>query len=313
MKRFYKKSAKRFISLVIIVAFIVLTIMYFDVGEIWRAVQLLLQNPFWLFVMLSLYFISFCLKAAAWKFYLRKRVSFLSCLLGILYSLFINHLFPIKIGDVIRAEILHKREKLIKREEAFHSVIVLRVMDMGCLIGIAFVGLFVLDIAYKIPVWLIVSGCTIVLLSLLVIKRYFAEFLNRQIIWLKSALFGVNGFVIFLATLLSWIIEAGVLFGTVHILQENATILELAFVNSLTIAGQVFQVTPGGIANYESVMIFGLSLVGIPLKSAYIMAVLNHGIKFFFSYAAGAFCLWAHPIDLDTIRNWTKLRGVRGK
>lgn len=313
MNSFYKKAAKNIISFIIISIFIVLTIKFLDFADLWAAGKLLIQRPYWLIVMLILYFISFCLKSIAWRRYLRGRVSFLSCLIGILYSLFINHLLPIKVGDLVRAEILHKREKLIKREEAFHSVIVLRAIDMICLIGITMIGLFTLNISYKVPVWMFWGGIPLAIFTLLMIKRYFADFLNRQITLMKSALFGTNGFVIFFATLLSWILEAGVLYGTVHILGEEATLLELAFVNSLTIAGQIFQVTPGGIANYESFMIFGLGMIGISLKSGYTIAVLNHGIKFFFSYVVGVFCLMVHPIHFDTIKKFTKMRGVRGK
>ncbi|WP_458411901.1 lysylphosphatidylglycerol synthase transmembrane domain-containing protein [Schinkia sp. CFF1] len=306
MKRFSKKFMKPFISSLFIVLFIVLTIMFLDVRTIRMAGEQFIQNPLWLFIMLFLYFLSFCLKALAWERYLRGRVSFLTCLLGILYSLFINHLFPIKIGDFVRAEILYKREKLIKRDEAFHSVIALRAMDMICLIGIAFVGLFALDITYEMPIWLILGGVFFATLALYIVRRYFASFLNRQIALLKSSLFGINGAIIFLATLLSWVVEASVLYGTVHILKGEATFLELVFVNSLTIAGQIFQVTPGGIANYESVMVFGLGIIGINLHAGYTIAIINHAIKFFFSYLVGMFCLVIHPIHINTVKKMYK-------
>lgn len=311
MNRFSKRFVKTFISLLFIVLFIVLTIMFLDVRNIRVAAKQLIQNPLWLFIMMFLYFLSFCLKAVAWERYLMGRVSFLSCLIGILYSLFINHLLPIKIGDFVRAEILYKREKLIKREEAFHSVLVLRALDMMCLIGIAIVGLFALDITYKIPTWLILGGVFFATLTLYIVRRYFAFFLNRQIALIKSSLFGINGLVIFLVTLLSWVLETGVLYGTVHILKGEATFPELVFVNSLTIAGQIFQVTPGGIANYESVMIFGLGIIGIKLNTGYTIAVINHAMKFFFSFLVGIFCLVIHPIHIKTVKNYTKLRGVK--
>jgi glycosyltransferase AglD len=302
MKSFSKSMIKNSISIMILIIFVLLTIRFFEASHVWNAAKLIIQNPFWLFLMLSLYFLSFCLKAVAWNRYLLGKTSFLSCLLGVLYSLFINHIVPIKLGDLVRAEVLRKSEKLVTREEAYHSVIVLRAMDMFCLITITFVGLLALDITYRIPMWLVLGGIVVILIAFLISKNLFSTFLQRQVDLMKHALQGWNGFVILIATLLSWVLEAGVLYGTVHILKEDGSLLELAFVNSLTIAGQVFQVTPGGIANYESVMTFGLSMIGILLKEGYTIAVLNHAVKFLFSYIVGAFCFFTHPINLDTIK-----------
>jgi hypothetical protein len=313
MKVLSKKFVKNGISLIIFLIFIVLTTMFFDANHVWNAGKLLAQHPFWLLFIFGLYFLSFCLKAVAWKLYLKGKSSFFSCLLGIFYSLFINHLLPIKVGDLVRAEVLKNREKLVNREEAYHSVIVLRAMDMVCLIGITFVGLLALEIIYSISTWLVFGGILLILLALIISRQFFSRFLQRQFVLMKDVLLGWNGFVIMIATLISWILEAGVLYGTVHILTEKASLLELAFVNSLTIAGQVFQVTPGGIANYESFMTFALGIIGISLKVGYTIAVLNHAIKFLFSYIIGAFCYWNHPIQLDTIKSLARLRGVSRK
>lgn len=302
MKSFSKSMIKTSISIAILIVFVGLTIKFFEASYVWNAAKLIIQNPFWLFLMLSLYLLSFCLKAVAWNRYLVGKTSFSSCLLGILYSLFINHIFPIKLGDLVRAEVLRKREKLVTREEAYHSVIVLRALDMSCLITITFVGLLALDITYRIPMWLVLGGLVVLLLAFLISKSLFSKFLQRQVGLMKDALQGWNGFVIIITTFISWVLEAGVLYGTVHILKEEGSLLELAFVNSLTIAGQVFQVTPGGIANYESMMTFGLSMIGTLLKEGYTIAMINHAIKFLFSYIVGAFCLFIHPINLDTVK-----------
>jgi len=313
MKALFKKISKNSISLIIILIFVVLTTMFFDANYLWRTIKLIAQNPLWLLIMLCLYFFSFCLKAVAWKRYLKGKPSFFSCLLGILYSLAINHLLPIKVGDLVRAEVLTNREKLVNREEAYHSVIVLRTMDMVCLIGITFVGLLVLNINYTMPLWLIFGGLLFILLALIISRQFFHKFLQRQFDLMKNALKGWKGFIIFIAIFISWVLESGVLYGTVHILSEESSLLEVAFVNSLTIAGQVFQVTPGGIANYESVMTLSLGIIGISFKEGYMIAVLNHAIKFFFSYIVGAVCFWIYPIKLGTIKNLAKWRGVSRK
>ena len=151
-----------------------------------------------LFAILTLYLLSFCLKALAWKVYLKGRPRFFTCLLGVLYSLFVNHLLPIKAGDLVRMKIMSTRDE-ISGEDAAHSVIILRLLDMIFLIGFTIIGLFVLKVDFQIPILLIVVGGIGLVLSLVIVIRFFPAFLNRQFKLFKQAFRGRNGMVIFTA------------------------------------------------------------------------------------------------------------------
>jgi glycosyltransferase AglD len=309
MKQFFRLGP----AVLILIVFIFLTFHYFDAKQIWNGLIKLLEHPVLLVSIWLVYFFSFCLKAVAWQLYLKGKVQFSTCLLGILYSLLVNHLFPIKVGDLVRAKVLSMRDDKVNDEIAFHSVFVLRFLDMLCLIGITLTGLLSLNVSFKIPMWSIGTGVIFCIIVLSVLYKYFPDFIQRHFSLFKSAFSGRNGLAIILITFLSWVLEGGSLYSTVLALQGELSVWGAMFANSITIAGQLFQITPGGIGNYESFLVFALGLFGFPLTEGYTIAVITHFMKFLFSYMAGAVVILIYPISFKTIKGWGRVKGVREK
>lgn len=310
MDRFNFRFVKYFLSVVILLLFMLLSAYFFNLSSLWGLMIKIWNRPVLVFLIMLFYFLSFCLKAWAWKLYLNNKPRFKSCLLGILYSLLINHISPIKAGDFVRAGLLSARDDDISIENALHSVVILRSLDIMSLFLFSMIGLVILHINISIPFWLLFAGLIGGGVLLLLLKRKFSAFYKRQLEQLKSALLGINGLYIVLLTLISWVIEAAVLFGTVLAVNQELSIVAAVWVNSLTIAGQIFQITPGGIANYETIMTFALGTIGFSLKDGYAIAIMTHGIKFLFSYLAGAYAIFSFPVPLDRIRAWIKHKGV---
>ena len=238
------KTIKFIGSLLIVSFFFYLTFHYFDGEWIWKSIKAIIQSPIILFAILTAYLLSFCLKALAWKVYLNGRPRFLTCLLGVLYSLFVNHLLPIKAGDLVRMKIMSTRDD-ISDEEAAHSVIILRLLDMIFLIGFTSIGLFVLEVDFNLPIPLITIGSVVLVLSMVIVIRFVPAFINRQFELFKLAFSGKNGMVIAAAIGLSWILEAAVLYGTVIVYNGDLSMIEAIFANNVTVSGQIFQITPG--------------------------------------------------------------------
>ena len=306
------KTIKFIGSLLIVSFFFYLTFHYFDGEWIWKGIKAIIQSPIILFAILTLYLLSFCLKAIAWKVYLHGRPRFLTCLLGVLYSLLVNHLLPIKAGDLVRMKIMSTRDD-ISFDDAAHSVIILRLLDMIFLIGFTIIGFFVLGVDFQISIPLVTFGSIGLVLSIVVVVRFFPTFLRRQFELFKQAFSGKNGMLISTAIGLSWILEAAILYGTVIIYHGDLSMIEAVFANSVTVSGQIFQITPGGIANYESFLVFALRLFGFTIQEGYTIAIVTHAVKFFFSYAAGVIAVWVYPIPFKTVLSWIRVRGVRGR
>ncbi|PGS52584.1 lysylphosphatidylglycerol synthase transmembrane domain-containing protein [Bacillus sp. AFS041924] len=311
MKNYFKKSIKLTIGIVVILNFIFLTLNYFDSERIWNSIVRIFHHPILLLSIFFIYFLSFYCKAFAWKLYLRGRARLSTCLIGIFYSLFVNHLLPIKIGDLLRIKIMITRDKQITTGEVFQSVFLLRVLDMMSLIFMALIGLISLRVKFIFPVWTVLFSAVVCLLIIFMLKKYAPIFLNEHISIFKNALLNRNGLAIVLFTFMSWVLEAGVIYFTVKSLSGDLTILESIFANSVTIAGQIFQITPGGLGNYESFLAFALGVVGFTIKEGYTIAIVTHFIKFLFSYIVGVVILVSYPISVQTFKDWIRVRGVK--
>ena len=313
MKAIYKQATKRILSIGIIISFLFLSYYFFDLSDLWCMFKKIWSRPDLILLIFVVYFLSFCLKAWAWKLYLHKKPRFLSCLIGILYSLFINHITPIKVGDLVRAGILSSRDKMVSVEESLHSVVVLRILDIVSLMGFTILGILVMDVPFSTPLLLILIAFVLGGGLLLLIKIKYPEFLTRHVFLMKSAFYGGNGWFIFLLTITSWVLEAVVLYGTATAVEQDISLIHSIWINSVTVSGQVFQITPGGIANYETIMTFALGMIGIAKKEAYSIAILTHSMKFIFSYIAGAMAILIFPVSLKILKSWIKTKGeVRG-
>src|SRR4051794_21332162 len=189
------KTIKFIGSLLIVSFFFYLTFHYFDGEWIWQGIKAIIQSPIILFAILTAYLLSFCLKAIAWKVYLHGRPRFLTCLLGVLYSLFVNHLLPIKAGDLVRMKIMSTRDD-ISFDDAAHSVIILRLLDMIFLISFTIIGFFVLGVDFQISIPVVMIGIVGLVLAIVVILRFFPSFFKRQIELFKQAFMGKNGMLI---------------------------------------------------------------------------------------------------------------------
>ncbi|RSD27650.1 lysylphosphatidylglycerol synthase transmembrane domain-containing protein [Mesobacillus subterraneus] len=302
-----KNSFKKIISILLITAFFVMTAYYLDVGSMMDEIRSLASNSVALFLILISYFSAFLARGIAWQIYLKGKATLKTCMYGLFYSLLLNHLLPVKAGDFARVGILKAREPHITVHEAFNSVVVLRLLDTAILFGMAMAGLAFLELPVNgmLFVWLMAAGAG---LSVVVYFK-FRVFFNKHIIIMKSAISGWKGMAILALTLASWIMEAAVIYGVVMNGGSSFGFIQAIWVNSITVAGQIFQITPGGIASYEAVMVFALGAAGIAGEKAYTAAVITHGLKYVFSFIVGGIALAAYPVPIHLLKKWTKERG----
>ncbi|HYK73145.1 MAG TPA: lysylphosphatidylglycerol synthase transmembrane domain-containing protein [Pseudoneobacillus sp.] len=294
----FKKSVFRSISALLIVFFFILTLYYFDWTEFRvQTFNFFVNHPYLLGMITLTYFTSFLLRALAWKKYLQNQVRLKYCLQGVLLSLFINHITPIKVGDLARIWVLTKNEDKMSWDEATHSVVMMRLLDMLTLILFSLVGLilFSKEIVIKLSFWMILLFILIVVLFLIVIQKFLPAFYEKHWFLLKKGLFSSNSLTILPLILLSWILEGIVIWGVLKSFNLAFPFWKSIWVNSITVGGQVFQITPGGITTYESIMSVTLGTLGVQMKDAYHAAFISHAYKFLFSYVIGLFTLLLMP------------------
>lgn len=270
----------------------------------------LINNPFIIISIFLFYYCSFLLKAVAWQLYFRKKISITSSMVGIFYSLLINHLLPFKVGDVVRAMVLASREKEITSEHSFHSVFVLRIMDILSLAIIAGIGILYYQTGVTISIYMVGVALFVGSLSILFLKRKFPDFFERNIQLFLHAFSGRNGMFIFLLVFSSWLLEATVLFGVTKVVLQPLAPFEAIWVNGITIIGQMFQFTPGGITTYEAVMSYALTFLSVPVSVGLMIAIYSHALKFVFAYLVGIYLVIRYPITIGTMKQWLSLKGV---
>lgn len=310
-----RRQAKRIIGVLLLFMFISLSIELFSAKKLINDAIVLFTHPFLVLLMIAVYGLSFMLRAYAWYLYIGKQASYKVCLTSLWYSLFINHLSPLKIGDAIRVGYIVSKEKGTKVDEIVHSVIVMRAFDIGVLLLFSSVSFYIffgtyLQISLSFSVMLMIISA---LIGIVIVMKFFPEIIKRHFQLLKKAIVGRTGIMILVSILLSWICEAIVIYEVSLILYMPINFLQSIWVNSLTVISGVFQFAPGGIATYETVMAFALSQLKIPWQEAYTMAMISHGFKFLFSYLVGIYAFISFPISVKQIKYWIKTKGVRAK
>ncbi|CAN7230487.1 lysylphosphatidylglycerol synthase transmembrane domain-containing protein [Paenibacillus sp. LjRoot153] len=299
-----RKQVVRLIAFLLVVCSIFLTWRWFDSKEWLHDVGLLFHQPKWLIFIIIVYLASFLLKAIAWRSYAGKEVRLAVYFHAISYSLLVNHVLPIKVGDGVRAGLLMKNGGK-SWEDAIHSVAVMRLLDMLVLAGIGGIGIVRMGLPSSwMWVTLLASGTVILATAhyLPLIRRIPAVVKHTS--YFQLQMFSVKGLVILGLITFSWVLEAGVIYAVIHIIGVQLASVSLVWANSMTIAGQIFHITPGGIGTYESTMSGSLALLGVEGKDAYRAALLSHTFKFLFAYSLGCYSLLRMPLQWREMKVW---------
>lgn len=308
MKRNHAKLAIRLISIGFVVVFVLLTYRYFEGHMFLSHFRMMTNNPDKLAIMFAIYGASFWLRALAWKWYVGKNIPLTVYLKGLLMSLFINHLVPVKVGDIVRIAILAK-QKEISIDESVHSVAVMRILDMLILFLFSACGAYVY--LKQIPFhdsFLILLGVGGI--AAIVLRKWNSTFIHKHVHMFMKVVTGRLGLCILGVVALSWFCEAIMIYEISKVLGMSLSIFQSVWVNSVTVSGQVFQMAPGGLATYEAVMAFAITRLVPIWDQAYTAALLTHAFKFIFSYIVGIVLFLKSPRDIWMVRSWLKKKEV---
>lgn len=292
----------------LLAAFIWMTWRWFNKDEWLDHLFLLLKQPQWLIFMFTAYLLSFILKAEAWRRYAGSKERFGIFFHGIIYSLLVNHLLPLKVGDLVRTGFLMKTANKTW-DEALHSVTIMRLLDMLTLCLYAGFGILWLGLPSS-WLWVAVLPAAAVLLAVIYRLPFIRKmpFIQKHLTHLRATMLSGKGLFIMSAVAVSWVLEAGVIYGIAYILGLQLGAVPLVWANSMTIAGQVFHITPGGIGTYESTLSGSLAVLGINGREAYGAALLSHAFKFVFAFGMGAYTLLRMPLGWREAKGWIKER-----
>ena len=301
--------------------------------EFGEAVMQMLYSPGILLFITAGYGFSLVLKAIAWRLYVgREREDKLrEYVYPLIIALLVNHVLPIKVGDLARTGMLVRLTRM-RWDDALHSVAIMRLLDMVSLLLIGSVGAVILGLEASHE-WIIIAigSMLLILLFFLIVRNIYMNkrdkwsvlnnfrvqatlaFAKRHLVRFGLIIRSPRGVIIIALTFVSWIMEGTVVYGVIRAMHLQVGALQAVWANGMTIAGQGFHVTPGGIGTYETTLTVSLGLLGMAVSKAYIVALVSHSYKFMFAYIGGISSLILAAVSWSELRGWLAPQKRKGR
>ncbi len=311
---------KAVISSLLISLAVLLAVTLVDWPQLGTALESLSGQPWLVGLFVASYTGAFFLRAIAWRSLISDKVSIYRLFVSMQAGLLVNHLAPIKLGELVRPVLAARYGLPIAQAAA--TTAVARYLDFIALLVIAAVIGSAVSLSTEGQLWLeglaLPAGAIVGCGAALVALRHSTGFnwlpsvLRTRVEILQFELRQVSARRVALAmvwTLPGWALEAGVILVAARALGVELSIPAAVAVTAFTILFQVFHVTPGGIGLYEAAMTGALHAHGVPWEQGLALSVATHGLKFAYSYTiALAFTLTAFG-KLPELNPLSRIRG----
>jgi uncharacterized protein (TIRG00374 family) len=303
----------------------------FDVKQV--ASVLSLAKPGWMALAALLYIALFPLRGLRWAILYRdvKPISSVLATEVFLVGFMANNLMPARLGDVVRAFVLGKREK-ISVTTTFSNILLERVFDGLTVVGFLF---FVLLVAPPEAAWVSAVGALMGLVFFGALAgaagvAFFEEHTLRLVAWLTKPL--PPGIGLKLTTLVAklahgfrplrsigavvsvlglslviWAVEVLVYWVAQNAFGLSIPLLGLALVMAILTLGITAPSAPGFVGVYEALVISAVGLYGIsePIAPAY--AIAMHLIHYVPGTLLGLLATWKLGLKVTELRQNTTL------
>ncbi|WP_226656438.1 lysylphosphatidylglycerol synthase transmembrane domain-containing protein [Guptibacillus hwajinpoensis] len=282
----------------------------FNLSTLTSLTNELTSHPGLVFAMVIGYTCSFLMRSWCWRLLVDRRIPLKVYLAGIFYSLFFNHLLPFKGGEAVRMGVLAHKQKG-QWTTSVQSVVILRAIDLFWLGVFAMIGAEIFGISVSktfllgMLVFFLASAFVI---FLYVRKKSDAGFLYKQFTMMKKLLKSPYMVLIFVLSCFTWIAE-GIVVYAVAGFAHHFTYSNAMWVTALSVGSGIFQLAPGGLATYESVMSFSLHQVGFGLEEAFSIALVTHAFKYAYSIIAGLVAFYLYPLRFQELKSFMKKKG----
>jgi len=275
----------------------------------------------------SIYLTSFLIRAVRWKIILRpvKNIKFSSSFSVIMIAWMANNLLPARLGEIIRAYVIGKKEN-ISRSASFATIIIERILD-----GLTLILIFVLlTIFLQLPDWEkrigLIAGAFFIgsLLFLILMKtikihtakpvifiiNLFPKKISEKIFYIINRFAeGLDFFSMrkeqFQSIILSmfiWLIEGITFYFIIKSLQLQipwyAAFQTLVIIN----LGILIPSSPGYIGTYHYFGILALSIFNVGKESALSFAIIIHALQYISVTSIGLFYTYKEGWNLKKLK-----------
>lgn len=288
-----------YLGVVVSLLFVVLILRNIDFKELKESFSKI--KCIYLFPALAVYAFGFCLRILRWKCLFRheRSVKTNSVFSALMIGFMVNHIFPARIGEVVRAYVLSKKEGLSKTL-SFGTVVMGRLFDiMTLLIFLSVIFLiFPLPPLFKNINYIGAAGFISVLIFIIFLiynKNKAFNFMNRCLFFLPAAIAGkllrgveelIGGFdviknkrnllLVLLCSVCIWLVEAGVCFILTKSFGISVPFYGVILVIILTSLRVLIPASPGHIGTFEGFCIVGLLFFGVNKEAGLGFSIVYH-------------------------------------
>ena len=316
---------KKFLfSYLISLIFLAAIIYFVDLQDIFNSILKIGLFPS---IFLGLFFSSsFIFRGIKWKYLLEPftKISVKESFDIINTSFFANAILPARIGELVRAYILHKRKE-IGKVKSFSTILVDRIVDGFVLIFLLIIGFLLLpEISNELKTIGIISFVIFFILILIFllpekIKKEFQkikgkktgkviekiEFLLNEILTgEKSLKQGTkNQLIIWISGIITWLIIVLFYYYTAQFIGIEISLAQAIVLNSIAALVSMIPSAPSNIGTYEGS--FGLVFLafGLNVSDGIALGVLTHLISTIVIFLIGFFSIRSLGIDLKKFKS----------
>jgi uncharacterized protein (TIRG00374 family) len=289
-------------------------------------------NWYIILLLIPVSFLLFGLRAIRWYFLMKsiKRITIRSLFSSIMIGFMINHTFPLRIGEFVRAYSLARKEE-IKFTECFGTIITERVFDLLSLLLIFIPLLLIPAVAGKLgPATIYIMGFSILLFGVFIcfyffglkimefklIRRLIPANIHRIALDVISGIQSLKNFrdvlLLLFFSILFWLLSGYFFYLSLGIFGISGLPLWSGFFILLLIAfGVALPSGPGYIGNYHYFAMIALEFFNIPKETALGFAILTHLLQTVFVVAVGLVCLFFEGFKLSEA--WSQARIQSGE
>ena len=196
-----------------------------------------------------------------------------------------THVLPLRMGEAVRP-IGAVRRTGVSTQAAVASTVVLRVTDIGALIGLGWlVGPQVIGsqlgwLSWAAPIALLGSFA-------------FGVGWLRRLPERRAGLVRLPDVGVLAMTLAAWLLEAVLVWQSARWAGLSLNASGAVLVTATSVAAQLAGIAPGGVGTYEAAAVAAYVALGFAAGPALVAAVIAHGLTTAYSLVAGAMALGA--------------------
>ena len=258
-----------------------------------------------------IYAASYLVRGFRWDYILMplKKMKMFQSFFYLVFGFFMNNILPLRLGEFVRAIVAGKKLE-ISRSGVFATIVVERLMDIIIfIISFFLIAMFVPNI----PAWLqksfiacaIIFGLMFIVLFFMskdedkflkllskfhlpskineIIKSLFIKFASGLKFFQNKKLF----FIVFITSIIVWIIEAYAYKTLFAAFGLNVTVIQCLFVIVTTGIATMLPTAPGFIGAIESVGMVTLGIFGVEDTMAFTAMAATHFVEMMAVYALG--------------------------